>query len=63
MWDRLHPRLTRHAAWLEHDGDLPVLHGTLIRLVVDHLPGDGDPKTRCGYGLPASMRHRRMDHL
>jgi hypothetical protein len=44
MWDRLHPRLTRRAAWLEHDGDLPVLHGTLIRLVVDHLPSDGDPK-------------------
>src|SRR5688572_23717787 len=23
-WDRLHPRLTRRAAWLEYDGDLPV---------------------------------------
>ncbi|GLY97252.1 hypothetical protein Acsp02_45060 [Actinoplanes sp. NBRC 103695] len=43
-WDRLHPRLTRRAAWLDYDGDLPVLEGTLIRLVVDHLPGDGDPK-------------------
>jgi hypothetical protein len=43
-WDRLHPRLTRRSAWLDHDGDLPVLEGTLIRLVVDHLPGDGDPK-------------------
>lgn len=43
-WDRLHPRLTRRAAWLEYDGDLPVLEGTLIRLVVDRLPSDGDPK-------------------
>jgi hypothetical protein len=43
-WDRLHPRLTHRAAWLEHDGDLPVLHGTLIRLTVEHLPGDRDPK-------------------
>src|SRR4051794_6301005 len=43
-WDRLDPRLTRRAAWLEYDGDLPVLEGTLIRLTVDHLPGDGDPK-------------------
>jgi hypothetical protein len=34
----------RCAAWLEYDGDLPVLEGTLIRLVVGHLPGDGDPK-------------------
>lgn len=22
-WDRLHPRLTRRAAWLDHDGPLP----------------------------------------
>lgn len=22
-WDRLHPRLTRRAAWLDHDGELP----------------------------------------
>jgi hypothetical protein len=43
-WDRLHPRLTHRAAWLDHDGDLPVLHGTLIRLQVEHLPGDRDAK-------------------
>ena len=43
-WDRLHPRLTHRAAWLGHDGELPVIDGTLIRLQVDHLPGDRDPK-------------------
>jgi hypothetical protein len=43
-WDRLHPRLTHRSAWLDHDGDLPVIDGTLIRLKVDHLPGDRDPK-------------------
>jgi hypothetical protein len=43
-WDRLHPRLTHRSAWLGHDGDLPVIEGTLIRLHVDHLPGDRDPK-------------------
>jgi hypothetical protein len=43
-WDRVHPRLTRRGAWLDHDGDLPVMEGTLIRLQVDHLPGDRDPK-------------------
>ena len=43
-WDRLHPRLTRRAAWLEHTGDLPVLEGTLIRLTVQHLPGDRNPQ-------------------
>jgi hypothetical protein len=43
-WDRVHPRLTHRAAWLDHDGNLPVIDGTLIRLQVDHLPGDRDPK-------------------
>jgi hypothetical protein len=43
-WDRVHSRLTHRAAWLDHDGDLPVIEGTLIRLQVDHLPGDRDPK-------------------
>jgi DDE superfamily endonuclease len=42
-WDRLHARLTHRAAWLGHDGELPVIDGTLIRLQVDHLPGDRHP--------------------
>jgi hypothetical protein len=42
-WDRVHPRLTHRAAWLDHEGALPVIEGTLIRLHVDHLPGDRDP--------------------
>jgi hypothetical protein len=42
----IHPRLTRRSAWLDHpeDTDLPVIAGTLIRLQVDHLPGDRAPK-------------------
>jgi hypothetical protein len=43
-WDRLHPRLTRRGAWAGHDGDLPVVAGTLIRLQVARLPGHQDPK-------------------
>jgi hypothetical protein len=43
-WDRVHPRLTHRSAWLDHNSDLPVIEGTLIRLQVDHLPGDRDPK-------------------
>jgi hypothetical protein len=43
-WDRLHPRLTHRGCWLDHNGDLPVIEGTLIRLQVEHLPGDRDPK-------------------
>ena len=43
-WDRAHPRLTHRAAWLDHDGPLPVIEWTLIRLQVDYLPGDRGPK-------------------
>jgi hypothetical protein len=43
-WDRLHPKLTRRAAWIEHDAELPLIEGTVIRLTVEHLPGGGEPK-------------------
>jgi hypothetical protein len=43
-WDRLHPRLTRRTCWIDHAGDLPVIEGTLIRLQVEHLPGERNPK-------------------
>jgi hypothetical protein len=42
-WDRLHPRLTHRSCWLDHEGELPVIEGTLLRLEVDHLPGDRNP--------------------
>jgi hypothetical protein len=43
-WDRLHPRLTHRTCWLDHDGDLPVIEGTLVRLVVERLPGEREAK-------------------
>jgi hypothetical protein len=44
-WGRLHPLLSRRSAWADHPaGELPVISGTVIRLQVDHLPGDRDPK-------------------
>jgi hypothetical protein len=43
-WDRLHPRLTKRAAWLDHDGPLPLIEGTVIRLRVERLPSGGDNK-------------------
>ena len=43
-WDRLHPKLTHRTCWLDHDGELPVVEGTIVRLEVDHLPGDRSPK-------------------
>ena len=43
-WDRLHPKLTHRGTWARHGGDLPIIEGTVIRLRVDRLPGDGTPK-------------------
>lgn len=39
-WDAVHQQLQRRGGWAEHQGQLPVVEGTLIRLVVDRLPGD-----------------------
>lgn len=43
-WDRLHPRLTHRIAWAGHDGTLPILDGTVIRLQVERLPSGATPK-------------------
>jgi hypothetical protein len=42
-WGRLHQQLARRAGWDGHQGELPAVEGTLIRLQVDHLPGDRSP--------------------
>lgn len=42
--DRLHPRLTHRTCWIDHEGDPPVIEGTLTRLQVEHLPGERDPQ-------------------
>ncbi|MFE2527423.1 hypothetical protein ACFXEL_24610 [Streptomyces sp. NPDC059382] len=39
-WHRVHPRLTHRAAWLDHEGELPLFERTLIRLEVDRLSKD-----------------------
>jgi hypothetical protein len=39
-WNRVHPRLTHRSAWLDHQGELPLVEGTLIRPKVEHLSKD-----------------------
>ena len=43
-WGRLHRQLAGRAGWEDHDGELPIVEGTLIRLAVDRLPGDRNPE-------------------
>jgi hypothetical protein len=62
-WDRMHPRLTHRSAWLDHDGPLPVIDGTLIRLAVDHLPGDRDPKPVWLWSSATGLASDQVDRL
>ena len=52
----IHPRFTHRGPWLEHsDDELPIRHSTLIRLQVEHLPGDRDPASvEVGVSLPGA---------
>ncbi|MGW2137716.1 NF041680 family putative transposase [Streptomyces sp. NPDC001773] len=43
-WGRLHPKLDRRGSWADHEGELPIVEGTLVHLAVEHLPGNRDPK-------------------
>jgi hypothetical protein len=62
-WDRVHRRLTHRSAWLDHDGPLPVIEGTLIRLQVGHLPGDRDPKPVWLWSSTTSAAPGQVDRL
>lgn len=42
-FDRHHQRIERRGAWSDHEGELPIIEGTLIRLTVDHLPHNRKP--------------------
>lgn len=61
-WDRLHPKLTHRGVWAQHHGDPPIIEGTVIRLQVERLPGDGDPKPlwlwMSGIGIDATTMDR-----
>lgn len=62
-WDRLHPRLTHRGTWADHDGPPPILDGTVIRLSVDHLPGDGQPKPLWLWFSGTGVTVTEMDRL
>ena len=42
-FDRQHQRLECRGPWAGHQGEPPIIEGTLIQLRVDHLPGDRTP--------------------
>ena len=54
-WHRMDPKLKARGAWAGHQGELPVIEGTLVKLTVGHLPHDRAPKP-AGRGPPARTR-------
>jgi hypothetical protein len=60
-WERLHQQLARRAAWEHHEGELPVIEGTLIRLQVDHLPGCRDAEPLWLWSSRASTTGEEVD--
>ncbi len=55
-WDRVHPRLTHRSSWLDHDGELPLAEGTLIRLKVEHLSKDREAPSAKPSNAPRASR-------
>jgi hypothetical protein len=43
-WHRLHQELDRDRGWAGHQGELPIVPGTLILIEAAHLPGNRTPK-------------------
>jgi hypothetical protein len=62
-WDRLHHRLARRSAWIDHVGELPVIDGTLIRLQVEHLPRERDPKPVWLWSSALDISAAHLDRL
>ena len=60
-WDRLHPRLTHRIAWAGHDGTLPILEGTVIRLDVERLPSGAIPKPVWLWHSRTGLTHAEVD--
>jgi len=60
-WGRLHQQLAARAGWEHHDGKLPVVEGTLIRLHVDRLPGDRSPEPLWLWSSRAGTRAGQVD--
>ncbi|MGW4801419.1 NF041680 family putative transposase, partial [Nonomuraea sp. NPDC004297] len=57
------PRLTHRAAWLDHQGELPILEGTLIRLQAERLPGNGEPKPVWLWSSRTGLTAGQVDRL
>jgi len=57
------PRLTHRAAWESHQGPLPLIEGSIIRLQVERLPGDRNPKPVWLWSSQPELTHSDVNRL
>jgi DDE superfamily endonuclease len=62
-FDAAHQQLQRRGAWKDHDGELPVVAGTLVRLRVDRLPGDRTPEPMWLWSSATGLDAAGVDRL
>ena len=62
-FERMHPKLESRGGFKDHHGPPPLIEGTVVRLNVEHLPGNRDPKPlRLWVSKPAPDEGQEMDH-
>lgn len=60
---RQHPKIESRGGWKDHDGQLPIIDGTVVGLTVEYLPGDRAPKpVWLWVSQPAPHSGEEMDH-
>ncbi|MGH3446015.1 MAG: NF041680 family putative transposase [Nocardioidaceae bacterium] len=62
VFDRQHQRIECRGPWTDHDGETPIIEGTLIRLTVDHLPGDRSPEPVWLWSSSTGATPGEVDH-
>lgn len=62
-WGRVHPRVTHRSSWLDHDSELPLAEGTLMRLKVEHPSKDRDAPPVWSWSSKTSATPDDVDRL
>lgn len=60
-FDRLHVKLAHRTNWADHTGKLPILDATIIRLQVQHLPGQREATPIWLYSSTTDLSAEEVD--
>lgn len=62
VFNQMHQRIECRGPWADHDGEAPIIEGTLIRLTVERLPGDRSPDPVWLWCSSTSTTAAEIDH-